>query len=54
MAFKGGVVSHSYSLVIPNFIDFMSLFRHSVRFAFSFKTIFLHRVWNMQHIAAYS
>ena len=37
MAFKGGVVSHSYSLVIRNFIDFMSLFRHSVRFAFSFK-----------------
>ena len=37
MAFKGGIVSHYYSLVVRNFIDFMSLFRHSVRFAFSFK-----------------
>ena len=54
MAFKGGIVSHHHGLVIRNFIDFMSLFRHSVCFAFSFKTIFLHRVWNMQHIAAYS
>ena len=28
MAFKGGIVSHYHSLVIRNFIDFMSLFRH--------------------------
>ena len=49
MAFKGGIVSHYYSLVIRNFIDFMSLFRHSVRFAFSCKQFF-STDWNMQHI----
>ena len=37
MAFKGGIVYHYYSLVVRNFIDFMSFFRHSARFAFSFK-----------------
>ena len=35
MAVKGGTVSHYYILVIRNFIDFMSLFRHSVWFSFS-------------------
>ena len=32
MAVEGGTVSHYYILVIRNFLDFMSLFRHSVRF----------------------
>ena len=37
MAVKGGTLSHNYSLVIRRFIDFMSLFRHSVWFSFSVK-----------------
>ena len=37
MAVEGGTVSHYYILVIRNFIDFMSLFRHSVWFSFSVK-----------------
>ena len=49
MAVEGGTVSHYYILVIRKFIDFMSLFRHSVWFSFSVK-----QVWNMQHIAPYS
>ena len=36
MAVEGGTVSHYYILVIRKFIDFMSLFRHTVWFAFSF------------------
>ena len=34
---QGGTVSHYYILVIRKFIDFMSLFRHSIRFSFSVK-----------------
>ena len=30
MVVEGGTVSHYYILVIRKFIDFMSLFRHSV------------------------
>ena len=37
MAAEGGAVSHYYILVIRKFIDFMSLFKHSVRFSFSVK-----------------
>ena len=37
MAVEGGTVSHYYVLVIRKFIDFMSLFRHSVWFSFSVK-----------------
>ena len=37
MAVEGGTVSHYYILVIRKFIDFMSLFRHSVWFCFSVK-----------------
>ena len=37
MAVEGGPVSHYYILVIRKFIDFMSLFRHSVWFSFSVK-----------------
>ena len=37
MAVEGGTVSHCYILVIRKFIDFMSLFRHSVWFSFSVK-----------------
>ena len=37
MAVEGGTVSHYYILVIRIFIDFMSLFRHSVWFSFSVK-----------------
>ena len=37
MAVEGGTVSHYYILVIQKFIDFMSLFRHSVWFDFSVK-----------------
>ena len=37
MAIEGGTVSHDYILVIRKFIDFMSLFRHSVWFSFSVK-----------------
>ena len=37
MAVEGGTVSHYYILVIRNFIDFMSLFRHSVWFSFPVK-----------------
>ena len=37
MAVDGGSVSHYYILVIRKFIDFMSLFRHSVWFSFSVK-----------------
>ena len=35
MAVEGGTVSHYYTSVIRKFIDFMSLFRHSVWFPFS-------------------
>ena len=35
-AVEGGTVSHYYILLIHKFIDFMSLLRHSVWFAFSF------------------
>ena len=37
IAVEGGTVSHYYILVIRKFIDFMSLFRHSVWFSFSAK-----------------
>ena len=37
MAVEGGTVSRYYILVIRNFIDFMSLFRHSVWFSSSAK-----------------
>ena len=37
MAVEGGTVSHYYILVIRKFIDFMSLFRHSMWFFFSVK-----------------
>ena len=37
MAVEGGTVSHYYIWVIRKFIDFMSLFRHSVWFSFSVK-----------------
>ena len=37
MAVEGGTVSQYYILVIRGFIDFMSLFRHSVWFSFSVK-----------------
>ena len=37
VAVEGGTVSHYYILVIRIFIDFMSLFRHSVWFSFSVK-----------------
>ena len=37
MAVEVGTVSLYYILVIRNFIDFMSLFRHSVWFSFSVK-----------------
>ena len=37
MAVEGGTVSHYYILIICKFIDFMSLFRHSVWFSFSVK-----------------
>ena len=37
MAVEVGTVSHYYILVIRNFIDLMSLFRHSVLFSFSVK-----------------
>ena len=37
MAVEGGTVSHYYTSVIRKFIDFMSLFRHSVWFSFSVK-----------------
>ena len=37
MAVEGGTVSHFYILVIREFVDFMSLFRHSVWFFFSVK-----------------
>ena len=36
MAVEGGTVSHFYILIIRKFIDFMSLFRHSIWFALSF------------------
>ena len=36
-AVEGGTVSHYYILVIRKFIDFMSLFKHSVWFSFSVK-----------------
>ena len=35
MAVQGGTVSHYYILVLRIFIDFMSLFRHSVWLSFS-------------------
>ena len=37
MTVQGRTVSHYYILVIRKFIDFMSLFRHSVWFSFSVK-----------------
>ena len=37
MAVEGWTVSHYYILVIREFIDFMSLFRHSVWLSFSVK-----------------
>ena len=37
VAVEDGTVSHYYILVIRKFIDFMSLFRHSVWFSFSVK-----------------
>ena len=37
MVVEGGTVSHYYILVIRKFIDFLSLFRHSVWFSFSVK-----------------
>ena len=37
MAVEGGTVSHFYILVNREFVDFMSLFRHSVWFSFSVK-----------------
>ena len=37
LAFKGGIFSHHYILVIRKFIDFMPFFRNSVWFAFSCK-----------------
>ena len=37
MVVEGGTVSHHDILVIRKFIDFMSLFRHSVWFSFSVK-----------------
>ena len=37
MVVEGGTVSHYDILVIRKFIDFMSLFRHSVWFSFSVK-----------------
>ena len=36
-AVEGGTIFHYYILVICKCIDFISLFRHSVCFAFSFK-----------------
>ena len=35
MAVEGETVSHYYILVIREFVDFVSLFRHSVWFSFS-------------------
>ena len=37
MAAQGGTVSHYYILVVRKFLDFMSLFKHSVWFSFSVK-----------------
>ena len=37
MAVEGRTVSHCYILVNHKFIDFMSPFRHGVRFSFSVK-----------------
>ena len=37
MAVENGTISHHYILVIRKFIDFVSLFRHSVWFALSVK-----------------
>ena len=52
MAVDGGSVSHYYILVIRKFIDFMSLFRHSMWFSLSVKQFpSACKVWNMQHIA---
>ena len=50
MAVEGWTVSHQYILVIGKFIDFMSLFRHSVRFAlsciqFSFAEFRMCNIW---------
>ena len=53
MAVKGGTVSHYYILVIRNFIDFMSLFRHSVWFSFSVKQ-FPSAEFGICNIAPYS
>ena len=41
MAVEGGTVSHYHLLVIRKFINFMSLFRHSVWFALSFNQLSL-------------
>ena len=40
MAVDRGTVSHYYILVIRKFIDFMSLFRHSVWFSMSYRAVF--------------
>ena len=39
MAVEGGIISHYYILVIRRFIDFMSLFKHSMWFSFSVKQV---------------
>ena len=54
MADEGRTVSRCYILVIPKFIDFMSLFRHNVWISFSVKQLSSAEFVNMQHIAAYS
>ena len=53
MAIEGGTVSHDYILVIRKFIDFMSLFRHSVWFSFSVKQ-FPSAEFGICNIAPYS
>ena len=54
MADEGRTVSRCYILVIPKFMDFMSLFRHNVWISFSVKQLSSAEFVNMQHIAAYS
>ena len=54
MADEGRTVSRCYILVIPKFIDFMSLFRHNVWISFSVKQLSSAEFVNMQHIPAYS
>ena len=57
MAVKGETVSHYFVLVISKFIDFMSLFRHSVWFALSFKQfsfaeLRMCNIWNHRRVCA--